>query len=136
MEGKTLQIFLPFIALAVSLPFVIVTRQFLGLFVYGGSWQIAGSLFLFAGVFVAAVNIYTSFIRDRIHLFRQGDMDSFQFVSGIPAIGSICIIISSLCLTQSTPFGIALLATTVADTGGFPWFLIAVFIDWYSGTED
>ena len=136
MERKTLQTFLPFIVLAVSLPFLIVTRQFLGFFVYGGAWQIAGNLFLFAGVFVAAVNIYTSFIRDRIHLFRHGNMDNFQFVSGIPAIGSVFIITSSLCFTQSTLFGIALLATTVIDTGGFPWFLIAVFVDWYSGTED
>jgi hypothetical protein len=137
MERENLLPILPFIALAVALHGLVVARQFFGLMVFNDdSWAIPGSLFLFLAGFVTFVNIYTSFLRDRIHNWRHGNMDDFQFVSGVPAIGSVFVILGSLCFTQSPMVGTVLIALIIADTGGFFWFPLALFIDWYSGTKD
>ena len=136
MERESLLPILPFIALAVALHGLVVARQFFGLMVFNDySWAIPGSLFLFLAGFVTFVNIYTSFLRNRIHNWRHGNLDDFQFVSGIPVIGSVFVILRSLCFTQSPMVGTVLIALIIADTGGFFWFPLALFIDWYSGTK-
>ena len=137
MERDNLLSCFPFVVLALTLPTLVVARQFFGLMVFSREpWVLTGCLFLFLAGFITVVNIYTSFLRDRIHRWRHGNLDDFQFVSGIPGIGNVFVVLSSLCFTQSPLIGTFLLVAIIADTGGFFWFPLALFIDWYSGTED
>ena len=137
MERKDLLSCLPLVILAVALPVLVIARQFFGFMVFRYEpWTLAGGLFLFLAVLVTSINIYTSFLRDRIHVWRHGNLDDFQFVSGIPAIGSVFVALSSLCFAQSPLIGALLVFAIIADTGGFFWFPRALFIEWYSCTED
>ena len=54
---------------------------------------IVGMVFVALGAVIGVLNSYLSFIRPRLYRLKQGSMDGYRFVSGIPVIGTIFVIV-------------------------------------------
>jgi len=74
----------------------------------------------------AAINFYFSVLR--YLLYRHMGWE-YRFVSGLPVLGTICLVFALACVPQSmAAWLIAILIATV-DTGGIPWFLIVILLE-------
>lgn len=81
------------------------------------------------GLAIAGVNLYLSFIRPALYVLRHGSKVGMRYVSGVPAIGTLLVVVGGVLGFgdwRSTAIGLAVLA---ADTGGLPWFLIYTWDD-------
>lgn len=85
--------------------------------------------FVAVGALVAAINFYLSFIRFPLYIARHHSKKGFQFVSGIPMIGSICIISGVLSAFGSVDIALVGVAAFVLDTGGSGWFIVSTWRD-------
>lgn len=97
-----------------------------------------GVVALVAAAAVATLNFYLSFIRPRVYQRRQGSLDGYRHVSGIPMIGTALTLVGAALSFGSAPcalFGIGIYAS---DTGGALWFVIATWKDssFWSGDRD
>jgi hypothetical protein len=123
--------FAPFLAASVAIPGIVVYRQLLG---HSGvapsniNW-IMGLVPLCFAVFVTLANAHLSFSRPWLHSLKNKSMDSYRFVSGIPVMGSIAILVSSLWSPPSFWIGVAMLVTYILDTGGLFVFAITVVVE-------
>jgi hypothetical protein len=80
---------------------------------------VAELLALWAGGF----NFYLSFVRGVIHLLRNGCLEGYRHVSGLPMIGNLLAILGVfLGFGAIVPAVIGLVAVAI-DTGGAPWFV-------------
>lgn len=84
---------------------------------------------MFTALVVGGLNFYLSFIRGPIYRRRNGSLEGYKHVSGIPMIGSLLVVAGTV-LGFGAAFcaGLGLLAVAL-DTGGTPWFLIATWKD-------
>jgi len=78
---------------------------------------------------VALINFYLSFVRPLFFRFRNGSMNNFRFISGIPIVGTILIVLGALFGFGSVGVGAIGLLPVALDTGGSGWFLIATWKD-------
>jgi hypothetical protein len=86
-----------------------------------GFVKLAGWIAFSVAVLIACVNFYLSFLRYPLNrLFRR----PYKWVSGIPVIGTLCLILSSALLLGSLPPRWAIIVVILADTGGLPWFAV------------
>ncbi|MDT8377139.1 MAG: hypothetical protein RQ867_10455 [Mariprofundaceae bacterium] len=68
------------------------------------------------------MNFYTSFIRYPLHMLRGHSKESFQWVSGVPLLGTLLVIISLLLLREHALFFWSGMVLLLIDTGGPLWF--------------
>lgn len=78
---------------------------------------------------IGLLNFHLSFVRPWMFKRRHGSFENYQFVSGLPAIGTVVVV-----LTVIASFGVRLvafagLAILAIDTGGLPWFLLSTWRD-------
>ncbi|MDA8746529.1 hypothetical protein N9N28_18040 [Rubripirellula amarantea] len=87
------------------------------------------SLILAPALLIAVTNFHLSFLRPWLHKRRQGTMDNYKFVSGIPMVGTILVVLGlALGFGAVIPTCLAA-AATLLDTAGSPWFLAATWRD-------
>src|SRR6266496_1875075 len=75
------------------------------------------------GALLCLTNCYLSFLRYPLHRLRGLSRESYRWVSGIPAFGSLIVGLSLFglhSLPAILPIGIAVM---VIDTGGIHWFI-------------
>ena len=95
----------------------------------GGHASTAGLAVLLVGLAIAALNFYLSFIRPRLFYRAHGSLDTYKFVSGIPIIGTVVVVVGTV-LGFGTLLCTALgLLAVVLDTGGSVWLLAATWRD-------
>jgi hypothetical protein len=81
------------------------------------------------GLFVAAMNLYLSFVRPALHRFRHGSLQHYHHSSGIPLVGTVSTFLG-VAVAFGHPTGAALGALQfLADTGGLTWFTFSTWHD-------
>ncbi|MFQ5804069.1 MAG: hypothetical protein ACE5JQ_14355 [Candidatus Methylomirabilales bacterium] len=82
-----------------------------------------GYVSLIVGGFSCALNFYLSFLRYPLHKLRRGGDVEYRWVSGIPVVGSLLVLMSLASLHLETWLLYAALILMLVDTGGIHWFL-------------
>jgi hypothetical protein len=91
--------------------------------------RITGIVFVGLSVLIGAFNWYFSFIRPHLYQIKQGSMNGYRFVSGIPIVGTIFVMIGGTDGFGSLPTALLGLIAVILDTGGLLWFLFATWQD-------
>lgn len=79
-----------------------------------GVWIIGLLLLAFAS-FLVCSNLYAGFFAPRNHRRKNGSMDDFKFVSGIPIVGSVLVLLSALLFPANRFLGVLFLILIVLD---------------------
>ena len=91
----------------------------------GEPMKIAGFVVLAVGGFICGLNFYLSYIR--YLLFRlAGRRAEFRFISGVPIVGSLIVILSLVGFHLPRWAWIVGIALAALDTGGIHWFVGSV----------
>ena len=100
------------------------------------NWRIlAGRLVYFGyvlfaiGGLISCVNFYLSFLRYPVHRLLGGTKEDYHWVSGFPLFGTLTIIAGLPFLPWSMWLSLLTFVFLLIDTGGIPWFIIAVWRD-------
>jgi hypothetical protein len=78
---------------------------------------------------VGVCNFSLSFARPILFRLRHGSMERYRFVSGIPGVGTLLVLVGGLLGFGSAPIALMGLAAMLIDTGGSFWFLLAIWKD-------
>ena len=92
----------------------------------GPSWSLALGAVATA---LAGLNFYLSFIRGRRFKARHGSLEGYRHVSGIPAIGTLLVVIAGITGFGQTETALVGLAAMLLDTGGSLWFVVQTWRD-------
>ena len=117
--GGTLA-FLPLALLLVSLIYGIARSQ---------KSSFAGVGFMIGAAAFAILNFHLSFIRPRLFHRRHGSMDGYRFVSGLPMIGTVLVVLGALSGFGAVGSALIGIASFALNTGGSGWFIIATWRD-------
>jgi hypothetical protein len=98
-------------------------------------WRIlAGRLVLFGyclftiGGLISCINFYLSFLRYPVHRLCGSTKEDYSRTSGIPFFG-ILSVVGLLHLPESIWLSLLAFVFLLIDTGGIPWFIVAVWKD-------
>ena len=86
-------------------------------------------LFMLVALLIACLNFYLSVIRPFIFKIKHGSMAGYNFISGVPIVGSILIIFGLLSGFGSMPSSIIGVAAYSLDTAGLGWLVVASWDD-------
>jgi hypothetical protein len=75
---------------------------------------------------IGALNFYLSWLRYPLYRLLGWE---FHFVSGLPGIGTICLLLAIPCLWNVPGVWEAILAISIIDTGGLLWFLAIMTVE-------
>lgn len=92
---------------------------------YGGSPLlsfVSYAVFVF-GSHISLTNFYLSFLRYPIYRLRGGDERAYKWISGIPILGSLCIVVSMLLINMPDWLWWLGLILALLDTAGLHWFV-------------
>ena len=78
---------------------------------------------------LGGLDFYLSVVRGLLFRLRHGTVDGYKHVSGFPAVGTFLVTVAALLDFGSLPFALLGLATLALDTGGLPWFAVAMWRD-------
>ena len=78
---------------------------------------------------MAALNFYLSFVRPYLFRVRRGSMDGYRFVSDVPIVGSILVVLGALFGFGAVGTALIGIIVFLLDTGGSGWFVIATWKD-------
>ena len=78
---------------------------------------------------VASMNFYLSFVRPWLYRRRQGSLEGYRFVSGLPIIATTIVVLMLLTNFGARIVAVSALVILALDTGGLPWFLISTWRD-------
>jgi hypothetical protein len=84
---------------------------------------------LLVGIAIAAMNFYLSFIRPRLFYRAHGSLDAYKFVSGVPMLGTLVVVIGTVLGFGTLLCTVLGLFAVVLDTGGSVWVLVATWRD-------
>lgn len=84
--------------------------------------------FAVAGLLLAGVNFYLSFIRPLIFAWRHRSTEQMHNASGLPLIGTVLIAAGAIVGFADRWTAIMGLLASALDTGGLPWF---AFMTWH-----
>jgi len=82
--------------------------------------HIFGALCLALSALIACTNFYLSFVRPFYFWLKK---QTCSFDSGLPAIGTIFLILAGVLLPANFYLGWLALLIIFLDTGGLPWFV-------------
>ena len=74
------------------------------------------------GCLVSLINFYLSFLRYPIFRLRGGAADDYQWVSGLPMIGSLLIVLTLAFVFSNVWLRFFGITCAVVDTAGLHWF--------------
>ena len=78
-------------------------------------------------LFVASINFYLSFVRPLYFWLMK---KPYRFASGLPAFGTISLIIACIFIPKDFTLMILVILVIFADTAGLPYFAAAMYFDW------
>lgn len=82
-----------------------------------------------AGGCICLLNFYLSILRYPLHRARGRSQDSYRWVSGVPLLGSLALVIGWAFWTRhqgSRSLDVAAWSIALLDTGGIHWFVAAM----------
>ncbi len=85
------------------------------------------------GALVCLVNFYLSFLRYLLHRARGRDPENYRWMSGVPLIGSLLVLISWVFWLHgigSQALDVTAGAIALIDTGGIHWFVGTMVVQW------
>lgn len=85
--------------------------------------------FMIAALLVAALNFYTSHILPRVYLWRNGSLDGWHYVSPIPLVTEILVVIGGFIGFGEIGNALLGMACIALDPGTSVWFLIWTWHD-------
>ncbi len=91
--------------------------------------QVTGIALMFLALTFGLLNFYLSFLRPLLYRHRRGSMDGYRFVSGVPAVGTLLVLIGNTFSYGAVIPALLGIVVLLLDTGGFPWFVIATWGD-------
>lgn len=94
----------------------------------GGSASLG---FAVVGLLFGVLNSYLSVVRPWLYQRRRGSMECYQFISGLPLLGTLFVAVAGVLGFGELPTALVGLVALVLDTGGLPWFLVAT---WHDGS--
>ena len=89
-----------------------------------------GFVVLACGGATAFLNFYRSVLRYLLYRVL-GRADKYRFVSGLPALGTLFLIIAAVLLFDVPVWRWLVAAFIVIDTGGLPWFCGVMLWQWF-----
>jgi hypothetical protein len=89
----------------------------------------AGVGFMIGAAAVAVLNFHLSFIRPRLFFVRRGSMDGYRFISGLPMVGTVLVVLGTFVGFGAVDSALIGIAAFALDTGGSGWFVIATWRD-------
>jgi hypothetical protein len=95
----------------------------------GRQSSFAGVGFVIGAAVMAALNFYLSFVRPYLFRVRRGSMDGYRFVSDVPIVGSILVVLGALFGFGAVGTALIGIIVFLSDTGGSGWFVIATWKD-------
>ncbi len=90
---------------------------------------VGGMAVMIPAAAIALLNFYLSFLRGRLYVRRHGSLDGYRYVSGLPIIGTVLVVIGALLGFGELAVAALGLVVMAADTGGSVWFLISTWRD-------
>ena len=78
---------------------------------------------------LALLNFHLSFIRPWLHVRRHGTQEGYQFISGLPVLGTVLQAAGCAIGFGSVLVGVIGLVSGFLDTAGLPWFAVATWKD-------
>jgi hypothetical protein len=117
-----------FLVLAVAVVGVPVATLLTDARLFGGTHPVVGVIVFIIGALASVLNFYLSWLRFPVHRLRGGTKENFQWISGLPFIGSLTIL-GVLLLPPSTLVSASCLLLVGVDTGGLPWFVASTWRD-------
>ena len=97
-------------------------------------WIVAIPAALLA-VICVGYNLHTSFIRPWLYRRSHGDLSGYQYVSGVPVLGSILIGIAALFFPCAPWIGGLLLVLYLMDPGGLHFAAFAMLRECFTDTD-
>ena len=85
--------------------------------------------FAVLGLLIGILNAHLSFFRPWLYRLRQGSMEGYRFVSGLPLIGTLFVAVAGVFGFGAVPTAVVGLIALTLDTCGLPWLLIATWHD-------
>lgn len=95
----------------------------------GESTEFLGLCLAVAALALGSLNAYLSFVRPFLYSRRQGSMEAYRHVSGLPVIGTVFVVVAGVAGFGQLPTTIVGLAAVIIDPGGLPWFLVSTWRD-------
>ncbi|MFC1542880.1 hypothetical protein ACFL4M_03220 [Pseudomonadota bacterium] len=74
------------------------------------------------GALFCGLNFYISFLRYPVHKLLGRSEDSFQWVSGVPLLGTLLVFVAFILLSENPLFFWSSILLVLIDTGGPLWF--------------
>ncbi len=135
-----MQIFRRFIGIVIAImPFgIVLVLSVIKWRILAGRLAFFGYCLFTIGGLISCINFYLSFLRYLVHRLRGGTKEDYSWTSGIPLLG-ILSVVGLLHLPQSIWFSLLAFVFLLIDTGGTPWFIVAVWKDdsfWCSMTKN
>ena len=118
-------------ATGIAICFGPVVLLSVSLFYGTGGWtgEFVGLGCTVLGLLIGLLNVHLSFVRPRLYFWRHRSLEGYQFVSGIPVVGTFFVVIGGILGFRELPTAAIGLITLILDTGGSPWFLIMTWRD-------
>jgi hypothetical protein len=76
---------------------------------------------------VGLLNFHLAFVRPWLFKRRHGSLEDCRFISGLPMIATLVVVLTVLADFGVRAVAVAALAILAVDTGGLPWFLITTW---------
>jgi hypothetical protein len=76
---------------------------------------------------VGLLNFHLSFVRPWLFKRRHESLEDCRFISGLPMIATLVVVLTVLADFGVRAVAVAALAILAVDTGGLPWFLITTW---------
>lgn len=83
-----------------------------------------GVLFIVVAALISATNLYLAFIRPWLYRLKHGNFENYKYISGIPIIGEIFVVMAALYLPSSPITGALLLFVYFSNVGAIPCFFV------------
>jgi hypothetical protein len=80
--------------------------------------EILGYIIWALGALFCGINFYTSFVRYPLHILLGRSKESFQWVSGVPVLGTLFIVVAFVLLRENAFFFWSSIILLLVDTGG------------------
>jgi hypothetical protein len=80
-------------------------------------------------VLIGALNFFLSLIRPLLYRLRHRSMDRYRFVSGLPGIGTLLVLVGVVIGFGGCFTALSGMFAMVIDTGGSLWFVWATWRD-------
>lgn len=132
MHKEDVYALLFFAAIGVSVPAVIILRQFLGIdivpYIKTTTVRVVlGTALAALATLIAALNFFLTFVSPWLSRRKQGGVEYQGGISVLPVVGNFCILGAGVLLPRSVALGLYLFALYALDTGGVLWFFILEF---------